>query len=1010
MNSGRTASTSPGIASYLFLLAAVLLLAGHVTTQAQGDIANGDTVSGRISAVSGDADAWTFSAAPGDTIVVRAGTTNFTPRIQLFAPGGAVLAEAANGNSIGRDDFLAAQATTAGVYTISVAARFNGQAGTYGLTLAQAPGAFIVPPGDEGGALTNGITYSANLPLGDMDVWSFTAGAGDSVMLRMGSTNFTPWIRLYGPDGALVKEAANGNSIGRDDFLTVTATNSGPYTVVVTARFGNQSGSYGLTLAQAPGAFAVSPGDEGGELTNGTLNGAVLKLGDLDLWHFAANAGDSIMLRMGSTNFTPWIRLYGPNGALVEEAANGNSIGRDDFLTVTATNSGSYLAVVSARFGNQSGAYGLTLARSPGSFEVSPGDEGGALTNGILQGAVLSLGDLDLWDFTANTGDNIMLRIGSTNFTPWIRLYGPDGTLVKEAANGNSIGRDDLINVAAPGTGHYTAVVSARFGNQAGSYGLTLAHVPEPFLVSGGDQGGALLNGFTNNATLAIGDLDIWSFFGTPGDSNVLRVTATSFTPWIRVFGPNGALLGETTSGNSITRSGFVTLQVTNAGIYTVVVSATFGGQAGAYTFKQSRVPPDLILPDTTTLAEGATLNVSISAQDPDVPAKELTFALLSAPEGMTLTRTGATNATLTWVTTEAHGPSTNVVVATVTDLVNSRPFIRTNSFTVIVDEINQAPQLTLPPDTALDELNPLHLQASVTDADLPPNPLAFSLLSAPAGMTIDSQTGGIDWTPTEAQGPSTNRVTVVVTDSNPTAVNEQQLSVTNTFSVVVREVNTPPQFIGNPANQTLDELTALVVTNRAIDADLPANLLAYALVGAPSGAQISADGVITWTPTEAQGPSTNTFVTVVSDNGFPAGTATNSFVVIVREANTAPVLPEQPDRSIDELTTLALTNSATDTDLPANTLTYTLLAGPTNAVLSSSGMVTWTPSEAQGPSTNLFLIVVSDNGSPALSATNSFQLVVREVNTVPVLETIADRSLHYGAELSVQATGSDSD
>src|SRR5258707_3905706 len=53
----------------------------------------------------------------------------------------------------------------------------------------------------------------------------------------------------------------------------------------------------------------------------------------------------------------------------------------------------------------------------------------------------------------------------------------------------------------------------------------------------------------------------------------------------------------------------------TNAGTYTVVVSAAFAGQSGPYTFKESRVPPDLILPDTTTLAELTSMKVSISAQ-----------------------------------------------------------------------------------------------------------------------------------------------------------------------------------------------------------------------------------------------------------------------------------------------------------------------------------------------------------------------------------------------------------
>jgi len=199
-------------------------------------------------------------------------------------------------------------------------------------------------------------------------------------------------------------------------------------------------------------------------------------------------------------------------------------------------------------------------------------------------------------------------------------------------------------------------------------------------------------------------------------------------------------------------------------------------------------------------------------------------------------------------------------------------------------------------------------------------------------------------------------------------------------------------------------------VTNTATDADLPANTLTYALVGAPTNAAMSVDGVITWTPTEAQGPSTNSFTTVVSDSGSPPLSATNSFIVVVNEVNTAPVLPTQNNLVIDELKTLIVTNTATDADLPTNSLTYALVGAPTNAAISTNGVITWTPSEAQGPSTNAFTTVVTDNGNPSASATNTFTVVVNEVNSAPVLQPVGDQTVHFGNLLSVQAVASDAD
>ena len=67
---------------------------------------------------------------------------------------------------------------------------YQGNNGTYALSLAQFPEPFIVPPGEQGGPMTNGGNYSGTLNLGGLNMWSFTANTGDNVVLRLGSTGF----------------------------------------------------------------------------------------------------------------------------------------------------------------------------------------------------------------------------------------------------------------------------------------------------------------------------------------------------------------------------------------------------------------------------------------------------------------------------------------------------------------------------------------------------------------------------------------------------------------------------------------------------------------------------------------------------------------------------------------------------------------------------------------------------------------------------------------------------
>src|SRR6185312_1586294 len=100
-----------------------------------------------------------------------------------------------------------------------------------------------------------------------------------------------------------------------------------------------------------------------------------------------------------------------------------------------------------------------------------------------------------------------------------------------------------------------------------------------------------------------------------------------------------------------------------------------------------------------------------------------------------------------------------------------------------------------------------------------------------------------------------------------------------------------------------------------ATDPDVPANGFAFSLVGAPAGASITAAGVFTWTPTEAQGPGVYTFQVRATDDGSPASFGETTVKVTVNEVNVAPVLAAIGDKSVDEETALSFTATATDAD-----------------------------------------------------------------------------------------------
>ncbi len=225
---------------------------------------------------------------------------------------------------------------------------------------------------------------------------------------------------------------------------------------------------------------------------------------------------------------------------------------------------------------------------------------------------------------------------------------------------------------------------------------------------------------------------------------------------------------------------------------------------------------------------------------------------------------------------------------------------------------------------------------------------------------------------------------------------------------------------------QTVAELTLLTVTNTATNGIAPLTYsvtmsvdasamtlngwpLTYVTLNPPP--VISANGIITWTPSEAQGPGIYTIKTIVTSSGVPSFSATNSFVVIVNEVNQAPSFLSTPaNQIIGALSALTVTNAAGDPDIPANPLTYTLLNPPAGMAIDTNGVIAWTPTLAQALTTNLITTVVTDFNVYApvnqhLSATNTFTVRVPGIMPAFAFTQPAQSVTGTGAQLNGMAT-----
>ena len=117
-----------------------------------------------------------------------------------------------------------------------------------------------------------------------------------------------------------------------------------------------------------------------------------------------------------------------------------------------------------------------------------------------------------------------------------------------------------------------------------------------------------------------------------------------------------------------------------------------------------------------------------------------------------------------------------------------------------------------------------------------------------------------------------------------------------------------------------------LAIQAVASDPDLPAQPLSYQLLNAPAGMSVDpASGLITWRPAVAPSPYTTNATLMVSDNGRPPMTATQSFSITVSR-------PAQPQLSAPALTDGVFA------------LKVNGMAGPDYILLTSTNLSNWTP------------------------------------------------------------------
>lgn len=318
-----------------------------------------------------------------------------------------------------------------------------------------------------------------------------------------------------------------------------------------------------------------------------------------------------------------------------------------------------------------------------------------------------------------------------------------------------------------------------------------------------------------------------------------------------------------------------------------------------------------------------------------------------------------------------------------------------------VLEEVENLPPVFQPiGDLTVDELTPIAFTIKAEDPNVENVPISFALEgSVPLGVALDAATGAFSWTPSEAQGPGSYLFTVTATEVRSDG--KPPLSSSLSFTIHVREVNTPPVLTLPTLPVAIDEQQTFSFIAGATDADIPGNPLTFWLVDAPDGASINRlTGEFIWTPTERQGPGSYTFSVQVFD-----GLATDSQTVTlqVREVNRPPTIPASIEKTVQGSSRLYFHLGASDPDIvegdTVQTLSYSLIGPqvPAGATISSSGYFDWTPTALQTPGEYIFDVVVSDGEFSATCVMHIHAILPPDL-------TVAELDLPAGPLLEGQA------
>ena len=209
------------------------------------------------------------------------------------------------------------------------------------------------------------------------DVYILSGRAGERVELRLGSSDFDPFLLVTGPDGFMRSNDDDPDGDGAlASRIVLVLPRDGAYRVSATSFRPGALGEYRLSSAAARADARPSDPERAEAIALGTAVTGTLARGDsvdgqtfVDRYRFAGRRGQRISLTLSSGDFDTTLALRAPDGDVFENDDSGprSRPETDSRMETALAQDGDYTILVSS-FGPQAtGKYRLSLQPSRGS-------------------------------------------------------------------------------------------------------------------------------------------------------------------------------------------------------------------------------------------------------------------------------------------------------------------------------------------------------------------------------------------------------------------------------------------------------------------------------------------------------------------------------------------------------------------------------------------------------------------------------------------------------------------